>query len=146
MLQIYAPSSTTDWDHYYQTRYETLRAPLGFPPGRYEDPTDPEALHLMAWDEALAAPAGVVRGQLLTEHAAQVRYMGVLDNYQGRGVGRLLLNAMENLLQAQGAHTAGLHARDYAVPFYEKCGYTLQYPSGLLIAAIPHFWMTKELV
>jgi GNAT superfamily N-acetyltransferase len=147
MLQpiLKAPETPEEWDAYYACRYATLRQPLGFPPGRYEDPTDGSATHCMAWDVSTGTALAVGRAHVVEAGLAQVRYMGVREVCRGTGLGRHVLQVLEAAMAAQGATTVGLNARDYAVPFYEKCGYAVIKPTGLLIADIPHYWMTKAL-
>ena len=50
----------------------------------------------------------------------------------------------ETFARQNGAATITLHARDYAVPFYEKCGYHIA-GAGFDEAGIPHFPMEKAL-
>ncbi|MNE68752.1 hypothetical protein D3C80_1644300 [compost metagenome] len=52
---------------------------------------------------------------------------------------------LENEAAALGYEKLVLHARDYALPFYEKLGYTLVGPSYKLFDVLQHFEMFKIL-
>lgn len=49
--------------------------------------------------------------------------MAVLDDYQGKGIGSLLLQEAEKVAQEQSFHSISLHAQLGALNFYLKNGY-----------------------
>src|SRR5678815_3793953 len=53
----------------------------------------------------------------------RLRQMAVLNDLQGKGIGRALMNFAENLGRDRGYKTMSMHARKNAVGFYEKMGY-----------------------
>jgi hypothetical protein len=53
--------------------------------------------------------------------------------------------ALESEALGLGYHKLILHARDYALPFYEKLGYTLVGPSYKLFDVLQHFEMFRIL-
>ena len=57
--------------------------------------------------------------------AMQLRGMAVLDDVQGLGVGRLLLAAGIDRARAAGARYVWARARDSAIGFYERAGFTV---------------------
>ena len=57
--------------------------------------------------------------------AAKMRQVAVAPNLQGKGLGRELVAAFEELSRERGLTEVILHARQPAVPFYEKLGYEL---------------------
>lgn len=139
-----APDSAEAMEAYLHARWAYLRQPLGLPRGSEQDPTDPDALHLM-WQEPDGTVLGVVRGHMKESETAQVRYMGVHPDTQGRGIGRALLLQMEQRLASLGARRVILNARQPAVPFYQRCGYAIYAPSDTVLEGIPHSWMEKHL-
>ena len=55
----------------------------------------------------------------------QIRGMAVLENNQGKGFGRLLVNHSEQILMTQKIHLIWFNARENAVGFYQKMGYKI---------------------
>jgi len=75
---------------------------------------------------------------------AQIRFMAVDFTYQGKGVGRNIMEAMEEYAWRLGVEKIVLHARENALRFYTKLGYELIHPSHLLFGEIQHFLMQKK--
>jgi len=75
----------------------------------------------------------------------QIRYMAVDPAWEGRGVGRALVEALEAEARLQGLRTMILEAREPVMGFYQRLGYRVSHPGKVLFGAIPHVWMTKEL-
>ena len=104
-------------------RYRVLREPFGAPPGSEYFAFEPESLHLVAHD-----PNGVVVACVLfhpeSEAAGRLFHMAVSPALQRTGLGRRLVRALEEELGRRGVREVSLHARDTAVPFYERLGYT----------------------
>jgi len=78
------------------------------------------------------------------EKTVQLRQMAVLSGLQGKGIGRVLMSFAENLSRDRGYKRLTMHARQTALGFYEKLGYTVSGPEFLEVT-IPHFEMEKEL-
>ena len=125
-------------------RYETLRKPWNQPPGSEKDEQENTSVHAMACDEN-GRVLGVCRLQLNSASEAQLRYMGVRTEAQGLGIGRKLIGYMENKARSKGATRMILQARENALDFYEKCGYTIVEKSYLMWGQIQHYLMAKEL-
>ena len=70
---------------------------------------------------------------------AQVRFVAVELTTQGKGFGKLIMNAVEQKAKADGNSKIILHARDYAVKFYEKLDYTLLGESYKLFDILQHY-------
>ena len=51
--------------------------------------------------------------------------MAILPEARGRGIGHSMLHAILEHLQASGVAEARLSAQTHAIPFYEKCGFTV---------------------
>ncbi|RKS00683.1 GNAT family N-acetyltransferase [Flavobacterium sp. 102] len=56
---------------------------------------------------------------------SQIRGMAVLENNQGKGFGRLLVEHSEKILETQNVSLIWFNARENAVGFYEKMGYEI---------------------
>ena len=55
----------------------------------------------------------------------QLRQMAVLDDYQGKGVGKEIIDFGERLALEKGFKKLRMHARGVAVPFYKKNDYVI---------------------
>ncbi|GAA4886333.1 GNAT family N-acetyltransferase [Flaviramulus aquimarinus] len=55
----------------------------------------------------------------------QLRGMAVLEKYQGKGLGNSILDYGENLLKKKDSQIIWCNAREVAVYFYQKCGYSI---------------------
>ena len=74
----------------------------------------------------------------------RLRQMAVLNDLQGKGIGRALMNFAENIARDRGYKIIRMHARNNAVGFYEKVGYKIKGDEFIEIT-IPHYVMEKEL-
>ncbi len=135
-------TSPQDFEAYYALRYKILRQPWGQPPGSERDTDDNSSCHALIKNEMQEAIA-VCRLQLNNVHTAQLRYMAVREDMQGKGLGRSLLTYMEEIACEKGITQVVLHARENARDL--KCGYHLIEPSYLLWNIIPHYYMRKTL-
>jgi ribosomal protein S18 acetylase RimI-like enzyme len=77
-------------------------------------------------------------------NSVRLRQMAVLNNLQGKGIGRALMQFAENIARDRGFQKITMHARKTAVGFYEKLGYRI---SGQEFeeVTIPHYVMEKLL-
>ena len=74
----------------------------------------------------------------------RLRQMAVLNDLQGKGIGRALMNFAENIARDRGYKIIRMHARNNSVGFYEKVGYKIKGDQFIEIT-IPHYVMEKEL-
>ncbi|WP_139925510.1 GNAT family N-acetyltransferase [Hymenobacter sp. DG01] len=146
MSAIISPQTPAEWAAYYRLRYEVLRQPWQQPEGseRADDDLAPTTTHAL-----LLAPEGYAVGVGRLHPSGpgqgQVRFMAVHPAGQGRGVGRQVLEHLEAAARSQGLTEVVLHAREQAVPFYLRLGYTVVAPSHTLFGTIPHLLMRREL-
>ena len=79
--------------------------------------------HMIVYIDGKPAATGRVYRD---EHGAfHIGRIAVLKQYRGRQLGRLLMDRLEAAACEQGAEKIVLGAQLYAVPFYEKCGFTI---------------------
>jgi predicted GNAT family N-acyltransferase len=124
-------------------RWKTLRAPWNQPRGSETDPLDPTATHLMAVDSGQCI-LGVGRLHFSTIGEARIRYMGVATGCRRRGIGTLILFALEEKAIGLGATRIVLDAREVALGFYRKHGYVAIGPGPMLFNRIAHVRMEKQ--
>ncbi len=143
-MTVRSPETVSEWEQYYELRYDVLRKPWNQPLGSEKDKDEATSQHFALFDEE-GAVMGVCRLQLNTPEEAQVRYMAISPKIQGQHKGNLLMQAAEQAARQQGAKKVILHARDNAVRFYERNGYTITATSYLLFDSIQHYLMEKAL-
>lgn len=142
-ISIRTPETPKEWNDYYDLRYRILRKPLDQPLGSEHNEGDATGIHFALYDhDQLKA---IARLDQSDEHIAQVRFVAVESNQQGMGYGRMIMEATEQEARKRGDIKMILHARDYAVDFYLKLGYTLIEPSHKLFGILQHFLMSKNL-
>lgn len=143
-VRITEPQSPEEFENYYLLRWEVLRKPWNQPRGTEKDEQEDSSLHAMALNENSEC-VGVARLQQNSPEEAQVRFMGVRNDQQGKGTGRLLMNYVEEKAKAAGANKIVLQARENAVPFYKALGYSITEKTFLLWDLIQHYKMEKML-
>ena len=74
----------------------------------------------------------------------RLRQMAVLNDLQGKGIGRALMSFAENIARDLGYKVLAMHARKNALGFYEKMGYKVV-GDEFLEVTIPHYVMEKQL-
>jgi len=123
-------------------RNEILRRPLGlqFTPEELEK--EKEEILIGAFEEEKML--GCCMLIMEAANSVRLRQMAVVNNLQGKGIGRALMQFAENIARDRGFHKITMHARKTAVGFYEKLGYRI---SGQEFeeVTIPHYIMEKLL-
>lgn len=145
---ISQPDTEKEYEQYYHLRWKILRAPWHQPEGSEIDDIEEQCFHLMVIDtnsENKTTVIGVARLQYNSDTEAQIRYMAVAREYERQGIGRELIKAMEQRAKKSSHKNIVLDAREPAVNFYNKLGYSVIEKSYLLFGEIQHFRMIKEL-
>ena len=143
-FKIIEPKTDSEYNEYYRIRYEILRKPWNQPEKSTKDETELTSVHLLAKDETGKAVA-TGRMQFNSEEEAQIRSMAVIDEYQGNGIGSLLIDHLEKIALEKKIKRITLDSRENAVQFYIRNGYKVIEPSYLLFGLIKHFKMQKDL-
>ena len=144
-FKLIEPKTLVELDKYYQLRWEVLRKDWNRAKGSEKDKGEESAFHAMIINENNDAIA-VCRLQKVNETDGQIRSMGVKAEERGKGYGAIIINHLENLAKQKGLTKIFLHARQNAIPFYEKMGYQTKEKSYLLFEEIQHYLMEKQLI
>ena len=144
-MNIIEPKSSEEFRKYYNLRYEILRKPWGQPIGSERDEKEETSIHRMIIDEKTGKVLAVGRLQFNSIDEAQIRYMAVLDDFQGQGLGSQIISTMEDVAQRNGNKWMILSARENALQFYNNNGYVIVKKTHLLFNKIQHWLMRKEL-
>ena len=133
---------TAEYQQMIKLRDDILRKPLGltFSPDELEK--EKRNLHIAAYeDDQMLGCCMLVEEK---PEAVRLRQMAVINDLQGKGVGRALMQFAENLARDRGYKKITMHARKNATGFYEKMGYK-KIGHEFEEITIPHYVMEKEL-
>lgn len=130
---------------YYQMvnlRDAVLRRPLGlsFNPEELEGEKENIMIGAFEDDDILGCCMLVAENK----EVIRLRQMAVLNDLQGKGIGRAIMNFAENIARDRGYKILSMHARKNAQGFYEKMGYKVA-SDEFMEVTIPHYVMEKEL-
>jgi ribosomal protein S18 acetylase RimI-like enzyme len=133
---------TPEYEEMINLRNEVLRRPLGlsFSPDELEHEKDCLLMAAYEDDQMLGCCMLIEEGP----KAVRLRQMAVINDLQGKGIGKALMQFAENLARDRGYRTITMHARKNAVGFYEKMGYR-KVGEEFEEITIPHYVMEKEL-
>jgi len=133
---------TYEYQQMIQMRNDILRKPLGLAFSTDELEKEKDEILIGAFEEEKMLGCCM----LVREDAnnCRLRQMAVLNNLQGKGIGRALMNFAENIARDMGYKKIIMHARKTAVGFYEKLGYNA-IGEEFLEVTLPHFVMEKKL-
>ncbi len=144
---ITSPKTAAQFQQYFHLRWRILRKPWGEPEGSEQDDTDKKnadhCYHVMAVENNIIY--AVARLEFPSTHQSQLRYMAVDDAHQNKGIGRLIIEHVEDYARNKNTTELFLNARENAVEFYEKRGYKITEKSYLLFDSIQHYKMSKIL-
>lgn len=130
-------------DNIINLRYDILRKPWNQPKETATDGMEDDAINAFIEDNGNVVACG--RLQDNGGGIGQIRYMAVNDNYQGKGLGKLVVAKLEEEAKKIGLQVIELQARENALEFYKNQGYIVKETSFKLWDIIQHYLMVKEL-
>ena len=107
------------------------------------DDIDKTATHFIVFDGEKA----IATCRVFERYGEECHILGrfaVLREYRGKGIGRAMLEAVENQVRSVGGTGIILHSQLRAIGFYERCGYK-GYGDFEDDEGYPHLWMKKTL-
>lgn len=126
-----------------QRREDWLRKPLGFVLSEEDLAYSEKEIHIAAVDNDTVV--GVLVMRPLSDTRMKMRQVAVEPSLTGKGIGRQLVEYAEALVREKKYTVMELNARETAVPFYLRLGYTIV--SDLFEEmTIPHYTMEKQFV
>ena len=141
MIEIQEPSNASEWSQYYQIRWEILRKPLGLKEGTERDDLENQAIHRIL--KLNGQIVGVGRLHFNQNSTAQIRYMAVLESFQSKGLGKLIVNEFIKISEEKKSSKIILYARESVVDFYKILGFdTLKKAHKL--ESVQHFLMERK--
>ncbi|MBK7098265.1 MAG: GNAT family N-acetyltransferase [Sphingobacteriales bacterium] len=121
-------------------RHQILRAPLGLSFREEDIEQDKNNILIGAFEDGkmLGCCMLVKEGEMLL-----LRQMAVLNDLQGKGIGRALLHFAEAITRDIGYRELNMYARKSVSGFYIRMGY-IQIGEEFIKVTIPHVLMKKD--
>lgn len=133
---------TEEYQKVLDLRDAVLRRPLGLSFSPDEIEKEKNNLHIAAYeDDQMLGCCMLVEEN---PQSVRLRQMAVLNDLQGKGIGKALMQFAENLARDRGYKQITMHARKNALGFYEKMGYK-KLGDEFNEITIPHYVMEKKL-
>ncbi len=129
-------------EQYYNLRWSLLRRPWGGRKGSELDDLESTSFHRAALIDKKIIAIGRIH---FINKVAQIRYMAVKKQFSRKGVGSRIVSELEKIAIEHNVTNVFLNARENAIKFYEKNGYTKVNRSELGFASILHYRMEKVL-
>lgn len=155
--RIVTPSSNAMWQDYLRARYRNLYLVYNLPHTCTSSELDHPRIRPGIYQRAVTIdgpegePICVAGGRLDLQPdrpqgpAAQLRYFWVEANCRKLGLGRMILENLEDQCRRSAIRHIWMEARVEAVDFYARCGYTDSGPGPTKWDVIPHRIMEKTL-
>jgi ribosomal protein S18 acetylase RimI-like enzyme len=131
-----------EYQQMLKLRDDILRKPLGLDFSKEEIEKEKNNLLITATEEDQMLGCCMLVEE--DPSTIRLRQMAVLNDLQGKGIGRALMNFAENLARDRGYKKVSMHARKNAIGFYEKMGYK-KVGDEFKELTIPHHIMEKKL-
>jgi len=132
-----------EYQQMVQLRNDILRKPLKLTLTPEELAKEKDEILIGAFEEEKML--GCCMLIIVDPSTVRLRQMAVLNNLQGKGIGRALMQFAENIARDRGFRKIIMHARKSAAGFYEKLGYQVC-SEEFLELTLPHYEMEKRLV
>ena len=141
---IKPPETPEEFERYRDLRWKILRAPYNQPKITEQDDAGTVDYPIMVCKDD-GFPIGVGRAHFISEEEAQIRSISVEPEWEGKGIGTIVLKELEKIVSSKGARRIIIHARNSAIEFYRKNGYKEVEPSYTLFNEIEHTLMDKKI-
>lgn len=125
MYKIDIPTSGQDFDEYFMFRWKMLREAWKYPLGSEKDEYEQVSQHRM-----IRNPNGEViavgRVHMNSAEEAQVRHVAVEKSYQGKGLAKMLVAALEAVARAEGAVRIVTNSTQASIALFTSLGFIPQ--------------------
>lgn len=111
-----------EYQQMVQLRMEILRKPLGLSFTKEELDNEKDDILIAVFDENKILGCCILTK--IDDRHIRLRQMAVQKNLQGKGIGESIISFAEIIARDKGYKILTMHARDTAIGFYEKFGYT----------------------
>nr|WP_136251484.1 bifunctional GNAT family N-acetyltransferase/thioesterase [Ningiella ruwaisensis] len=124
MYTVEKPKTDEELKAYFAFRWLWLREPWGYPEGSEKDEYESVSEHRVLKNQSGKIVA-CGRVHLNTTEEAQIRHIAVDKEYRRKGVGQIMLNALEQVARDIGAERAVTNSRESSIEFFENCGFEI---------------------
>lgn len=131
------------YDEALRLRYKVLREPLGLEYTVEQLEEESEQFHF-GFFSTIDHLTGVLTMQAVNTDIVKMRQVAVDDSSQKHGIGSQLVEYAETWAKLAGFKKIELHARDIAMPFYERLNYKI-IGEPFIEVGIKHYAMYKTL-
>lgn len=125
MYKISIPSDEQELNAYFHFRWQILREPFHLPQGSEKDEYESVAEHRMIKD-GKGNVIAVGRVHLNTPEEAQVKHIAVSSEMRGKGLGQMIVFALEEVARKMGVERIVTNSMDASVEFFRSCGFEVQ--------------------
>jgi N-acetylglutamate synthase-like GNAT family acetyltransferase len=144
MYSVKIASTNQQLNSILKLRYEVLRKPWSQTIDSATDQLEEKSINAFIQNnKGVYIACG--RLQENENKIGQIRFMAVDQNYQGKGLGKLIITSLEEKAKDLQLNKIQLQARENAVSFYKNNGYVMIEKTFLLWDQIQHFLMEKQI-
>jgi len=136
-------STVEDRERAFELRHQVFDLEQHVPRPLDRDPSDHQANHVLCLDAA-GRCVGTGRLVRLDARSALIGRMATAADQRGRGVGALVLEALERMATLRGIAELVVHSQPPASPVYLRRGYVQDGPP-FIEAGLPHVKVRKHL-
>lgn len=145
MFSVSIPTSAEEKEAYYQFRWQHLKEPWAFPQGSEKDEYESVSEHRVVVNENHEIVAcGRVHLNDATE--AQIRHIAVSKAYRRKGLGKFIVNALEQVSAELGAERAVTNSLDTSIDFFKANGFVIDKDIPIELGQLNRTQMHKSLV
>jgi N-acetylglutamate synthase-like GNAT family acetyltransferase len=145
MIEIRSPQTREEFKAYYDLRYRVLREPWGLPRGTEKDDYEPISQHFMAVDTETGEILGVVKLFEKEPGVGWFSHLAVAGKAQRKGIGRMLMQAVEQAARQRGFKVLGCQARLNTTDYFKKLGFQIAGLPTQYFGTTQVVWMEKKL-
>lgn len=142
MFEVKLVTTDEDRERAFALRKEVFVKEQGVPLSLELDEYDETAVHFLVNEGENSIATARLRE--VEPKVGKVERVCVLNNYRGKRLGALIMEAVEQYAKNAEFEKLKLNAQSYAIPFYEKLDYTVTSPE-FMDAGIPHRAMEKKI-
>lgn len=125
MYKISTPDSEQELQKYFHFRWQILRQPFNLPEGSEKDEYESVAEHRLITDHNGNVIA-VGRVHLNDPKEAQIKHIAVNNALRSKGLGKMIVAALEAVARKMGAERIVTNSMDTSVDFFRSCGFEIQ--------------------
>ena len=141
-MNIKIVSEQQELEQVFSVRTQVFVHEQNVPEEEEIDHLEEESTHFLVTDNK-GNPVGAGRFRVVDSYG-KVERICIMPEARSKGVGKALMNAIEQYALSKQIEILKLNAQNQAIPFYEKLGYSIT-SEEFLDAGIPHHAMKKHI-